>query len=648
MVRVWLYDFLSMASPSSAQRSRPGLAWLPALVLYGFWALAGLPRAVLAQADTPATTLPTPSAHYDVVRQRLDVGGQFLVYLDIDGDVEKIGRDLTAMMHKIAGEGPDGALLRQDYTALLAELGLTQIKAIGMSSVAREQDSFQNRAFLYIPEPRRGLLAAFGGPARPFTTARYAPPESDIFIESEMDIPTLVVTLTNVFGRFIPPEMQQTATALMQQEWDLDSSGIVDFLQALKGRFTLAVKFGTPPPEASPAGPQALQSLLEGTGLFLRVEGIGQKLIPLLVKSEAFTQTTGENRHVFALKEKVPQLGSNQPLVVIEGPVAYVASSRAFFDESLQRTQSLESAPAFQRALALTATEGNTVSYVSPRCFALLRTGLEWAAFLSAQELGHEAAGNASLQALLSTLPVPKEAMVTVMANTSDGILWHAVQPVSYKSSLLALGMYNPETLGTLVRMVAPWAASAYVDQQREARLSSLVEANLALLTTALDRYFAANPNATSVEVRALRKSDPQLATLKSVADEDYNALVITRGFGSLSVAMSESKTVVYDAPLTEAHRTAIRANLKRFDPVLTWYFTTHPKDLTMPGTEAIGRGSPMRVFPSPIRGEDYRSLLIDRNATAITIFVVGEEIAIPREMPRPSAPRPPGKPPRR
>jgi hypothetical protein len=213
---------------------------------------------------------------------------------------------------------------------------------------------------------------------------------------------------------------------------------------------------------------------------------------------------------------------------------------------------------------------------------------------------------------------------------------------------LLALGIYNPETLGMLLRMAVPAAASAYVAQQREARVSKLVESNLALVSTAVDRYFAANPNATSVEIRGLRKSDPQLAALKPVAGEDYNTLVIPRGFGSLSIEVPKVASVFYSAPLTDAHREAIRANLKRFNPALAWYFTAHPNAQSMRADEAIGRGSPMTVLPSPIRGEDYHNLSIDRSATTISIFVGGEEITVPREAPRLATPPSPGKPPRR
>jgi len=51
----------------------------------------------LAAPVAPAQAPPAGgSPHFEAVRQRLALGGPLFVYVDLDGDVERIGRDVAA------------------------------------------------------------------------------------------------------------------------------------------------------------------------------------------------------------------------------------------------------------------------------------------------------------------------------------------------------------------------------------------------------------------------------------------------------------------------------------------------------------------------------------------------------------------------
>lgn len=105
--------------------------------------------------ETPVTAAPPPkpaavemvkeserSRHFLAVSRQLELGGTLYGYVDVDGDVLKIGGLLNEVLGKMAEAQPAKApFLKQDYAALFSGLGLADIKAVGFSSVPDGRDS---------------------------------------------------------------------------------------------------------------------------------------------------------------------------------------------------------------------------------------------------------------------------------------------------------------------------------------------------------------------------------------------------------------------------------------------------------------------------------------------------------------------------
>ena len=89
---------------------------------------------------------------------------------------------------------------------------------------------------------------------------------------------------------------------------------------------------------------------------------------------------------------------------------------------------------------------------------------------------------------------------------------------------------------------------------------------------------------------------------------------------------------MVWHAPIGEAERERIRANLRRMDRAAAWYFRNNPRETVMLGTEAVEDGSPLSELPAPVRGERYDELQIRRSDTEIAIDAGNETIVIPRD----------------
>jgi hypothetical protein len=573
---------------------------------------------------------PRAASSLEAVRARIDLAAPFFVFMDYEDQLGRLGRELTTAVADAVGDDPDLALLRQDFAAILEELGLSGIKAVGMSSTRVRDVGYLNRIFVHAPEPRRGLLAVMGGPARPFATTRLAPPDSDLFFETEIDIPALITALTAVARRFDPEANLDKASKMLSQEAGDEAGAALELAAALRGRITVALRLGqTPTPH-----PQGLEdwasAFVQKASLLVRMEGIAPKLTPLLRDLPLLAPATVAGRPAFRPVEAIPMLGDNQPVIVVDEDALLIGSSAALVAQSLTRRAGLDEHPAFRQAMSQIGLEtGNTLTYASPRLFRLLRS-LVASGIESASDQLPNREILPLVEAILAQIPEPPGPIVSVSANLPDGILTHSLEVMSLRGALLALGLYNPEILAPIALAVIPAAIKAEADRRGESRAEEIAERNLALIGEAALGYFAANPGAQQVGYAELA---PALAgRLGRVRDVDFTDFQLERNFGKIELELPSGETVVWYAPLTDADRQRVEANLRLFDRAAAWYFRTNPRETFMLGVEAIEDGSPLSALPAPVRSERYEELTIRRTDTEITIDVGAETIAIPRD----------------
>ncbi len=586
-------------------------------------AAAGLGAAPLAAQTTP------PSASFEAARQRLEIGGPVFAFMDFEDEVLRLGRDLTAIVAELVGDDPELAIYRQDFGRILDELGIAGVKAVGLSSTVRRDGGYHNRAFLHVPGQRRGFLAALGGPAKPFATARLAPADTDLFLEFELDVPALVQAITTVAERFLPGAGTRMLSDAIAAGSGVEAAEGVDILASLRGRITLALRLGeTGAPDAARLEEWAL-GLAQKGNLLLRVEGVGQRLVPLLQKVSEVTQSSVGGRTVFRASEIVPILGENQPAIVIDGNDLLLGSSLAFVQQSLARTDGLAQAPGFQRTLAaLGLAEGNALSYLTPRIFEVLRVVMG-AAMEASPSAQNEAMGP-MLQALLGRLTDVKEPMASVTANMPDGIVLHANSTSSMRGAMLSLGVYNPDLIGPIALAVVPSLVKAQIDSRQAARSVEIAEANLKLIGEAALAFLAANPKAEEVSYRDL---EAQLkGRLGAIKGLDFTDFTLERGFSKIELELPNGQSVVWVAPFTDEQREQVRRNLQAFDRAAAWYFRKYPQETLMLGLEADEDGSPMADLPAPVRGENYRDLQIHKTDAEIRIEVGDEIVSIRRD----------------
>ncbi len=467
------------------------------------------------------------SRHFATVQQQLELGGVLYGYMDIDGDAERLAGLLRSTVENIAQQEPKAALFQQDYAQLFADLGLTDVKAIGLSSVATGGGLYRNRTFLYTPGGRHGLLAGLGGPAAPFANLALAPADADLFCENEMDLPAVYSALRAVVARVGGEGVANMVETQLKQAGQQAGISAYDLVQRWKGRQTLvlrfegdkSVKLPTPEPVTIPA-----------FSLLIRFDGIAPALKGLLDGVPVFEKSEADGVALYALKVPVPVDGWS-PLVAIDGDALYIVSSRAFYDTCRAPTARLSADPQFAAALANVGPEGNGLSYVSPRFFTKVR---------QVSELNPQFADKLALA--MSNLPDTKQPLITVRANLPDGVLFRSSWNASLKQDLALVAVYNPVTIGAMAAMAVP-----AFNKVRATSQDKTIQNNLRQLGAAAEQYYLETGN-TSATYDDLVGPDRFIRALKPVAGENYRSILFKQGY-PLRLRLSDGRTIEVPAP---------------------------------------------------------------------------------------------------
>lgn len=498
-------------------------------------ALGFLPgcRKKAAEIATPETAVsvavvkPTErSAHFAAVTNHLELGGTVYGYVDVDGDVAKLAVVLQNLAKQAAASQPMAkAFVPDDLAPFFTDLGLTDVKAVGFSSVAAEDGGFRNRVFFYMPDGRHGLFAGLGGEPASFGVARLAPADADLVYETEFDAPAVYAAIRAVVAR----GAGEPAAKLMDAKLDEQPVDAPfpprELLDGAKGRFSLVLRIDETRTFAF--GPADFTA--PAFDLALGQERGGAKLAIALAKDSYFErEERAGGVTAFVLKQELPILGW-RPEILIEGDTILAVSRAGFLSPDDAK---LADDPAYRSALAALGETGNGLTYVGPR----LATRVARIAELN-PELPPEQA--LMLRRFLGALPEAGTTLVSTRQNLPEGILLRSKWNSSLKSDLV---MANPGVVvgtGLVAAMAIPAFQKVRANSQEKVALN-----NLRQLAAARDQYFLENGK-TSCTYADLVGPDKYIREIKPVAGEDYTGLNFREG-EPLRVRLRTGKVVEY------------------------------------------------------------------------------------------------------
>lgn len=470
------------------------------------------------------------SSHFAAVNSQLELGGTLYGYADIDGDILKVAPYLRTLADTVGERQPMVApFLKLDFEGVMTDLGLNDVRAIGLSSVASDGGGFRNRVYLHTPDGRRGLLSVLGGEATAFTHARLAPADADLYAEADIDAAALYAAVRALVARVAGEPMAGVFETQLQANPSGTGVTALGVIQSLKGRATLVLRTD---PERTVTLPGQQPFTVPAFQFLARVDGLGASLGPALAKLPLFTASEEGAVKFYALKESTP-IDGLQPVLAVEGTALFIASDIEFLRASLARTDGLAQAPAFISALAELGEKGNGVTYLSPRLFDQMRRIKSLNPDLPAESLQ-------GLDFILGNLPAPALPLVAVRVNLPEGILYRSRWHRSLKQDVAMMGVYNPISVGLLAAMAIPAFQKVRATSQEKTIIN-----NLRQLSAAADQYMLENGvNEARYEQLVGPGPDKYIRSLKPVAGEDYTGLVIRQNDPEISVTTGAGEVV--------------------------------------------------------------------------------------------------------
>jgi type IV pilus assembly protein PilA len=488
---------------------------------------ASAPPAIPTTA--PLVAAPERSAHFDAVNRHLELGGTLYGYVDIDGDVLKLATVLRQFVVQAAAQQPQAAaFIPKDFGPIFQDLGLTDVTALGLSSVQAADGTFRNRVFIATPNGRRGLLAGLGGPPAPFAAPLVAPADADFVFESELDTPAVYSAVRAVVARLVGEPAAGFFESKLKAPDPKTGLAPLDVINALKGRACIVAKVDeTRSFQATP------ELTLPAFDLLVRIEGVGRVLEPVIAKLPGIKKTTTPaGVTIYTSNEVMPKIEWT-PELRIEGDVLTLATSATV---GAAGGEKLANNPVFKQALAALGETGNGLTYVSPSLTARMQRITTLNPLL-------EASQQQTLAFVLTLLPRGDAPLVSVRQNLPDGVLIRSHWGASHKANLMFANPGVVVTTGLVAAMAIPAFQKVRATSQQKAVMN-----NLRQLAAAADQYFLETGKKVC-GYRDLVGNGPNqyIRSLSPVAGEDYTKMLFRQGQAQISVLLPDGSTVTYD-----------------------------------------------------------------------------------------------------
>lgn len=526
----------------------------------------------LSSVSSPAQPAPAPaesaSAHFNAVAKHLEIGGGFFSYVDVDGDFKTLaeaGDKLLALARK---NGADQIPPNLKATTILETLGLDGIKAIGLSSRSLPNGLYHNRALVYIPEGRTGLLRLTGGKPAPLAAPSFVPAGADLVVENDVSLSPLTEIVESILQK------NGDERALMQFRAALGfpvpglPMTIRDFVEKLDFKSVLALQLD----------PSKTLPLPDDAGTFpafkavLALDSLDFLFDPLLGFAAATDRVTVEKGDGFELiRPKKPLSGDFSyfdPVLYrdVKTKRVFAATHLAYVKECLAAEKPLSGDPAFIAAVDSLPKEGNALSYATPR---LLKAILD-----ATEAIGKKSSSDKPeivdevLRILQEMSPLPSASIASVWLNAPEGFIVQSNTADSHKTTLAQAAIIP----GAFVAgAVSGYREARSINKELEESDDSddegedmeketepdrgatrTIRNNLQQIVFAAQSWFIDNPSAKEVTYEKLVEAE-LLFELDPVAGEAYKGLTITRKGGSLSVKTKDGDSVSLNyAPVTD------------------------------------------------------------------------------------------------
>ncbi|MES2705602.1 MAG: hypothetical protein V4726_03265 [Verrucomicrobiota bacterium] len=532
---------------------------------------AALSLTMPARAQVTSVPAASASANFAETAKHLELGGLFYGFVDVDGDLAKLGKIGDRLLDAARKQGAADLPKELKASKILDALGLTTVKALGGSSRTLSGGMYHNRAIVYAPAGPVGLFKLLGGKAAPLASPSLAPAGSDLVGETDLNLSALLEIAESVVKSigderlmqqykgslgFPVPGLPMTVGDLISK---LDTKIIV-FGELVDGK-------SIPIPNSKDKFP-AFKAVLSFDNIDFLFE-------PLLQFAEQAGQSKVEKGDGFELIRPAQPLPGDfsyfQPVVYhdLKTKRILIASHLDYLRAALTGAKPLTGDPTYLKATEGLPKEGNSFSYVTPKVAVAVLDFVKMAMKSAPNSAGGppKELMEEVMRALQEFSPLPASAMAAVRANLPDGMLFLSNESNNFKNSVVAVGAVFPAIMiaggvgayqgvikGAQRHQAETEMKKDEVEKTEESSdpapaptpggaSTKAIKNNLQQITYSAQTYFLDNPKAKEVTYEKLIGTE-LLFKLDPVAGESYKGLTVKRAGGSLTVKTGDKESI--------------------------------------------------------------------------------------------------------
>lgn len=178
---------------------------------------------------------------FQEVSEHLDLDGDFIGYMDFDGNGQALGEKLNVIYRDLGPMVPDLPPIPLDFPALFETLGFGSVRSMGMSSTEVEPGLFRNRSVTLLEGDPAGLFKIYGLDPISFRAAEIAPADATSAFSGRVDFNALVETARALAVQIMGPMGEgMLSQGLMQPIPGTDVTA-KEAIEALSGGMDLIV-----------------------------------------------------------------------------------------------------------------------------------------------------------------------------------------------------------------------------------------------------------------------------------------------------------------------------------------------------------------------------------------------------------------------
>ncbi|MCD8481243.1 MAG: hypothetical protein LR015_00340 [Verrucomicrobia bacterium] len=326
-------------------------------------------RKILALAGAIASFQSLGANQFEANSSRIDLDGQFILFMDHSGDSDAIGQALNELRTTVAQIWPQAAMFPIDFKSILAAKGFDGLVASGFSSKYMGEGLNRNRSYTTVSGQPRGFMAILPTENKPFKVLDLASPSADLVYEITLDLNPLKTTAQQIAEMLMGPMGRGMVDMWLQQPLMPMGPTANQLLDILSNHFQFVLEYPAEAVATSDLQPDFLLILDKGEEFWRLISNFGE-MIELQTEGEWQWYAIG------ALLDGEP----NDVLVLRrqEGGQVYVTNNKTYMLASFIRSDNLRSSAEYQRYARYLPDTGSAFFFQSDRFSRLnLTAGLQ-------------------------------------------------------------------------------------------------------------------------------------------------------------------------------------------------------------------------------------------------------------------------------